>query len=189
MPNLMRYLRAEQKLDVALQVQEIRLGDPDLGLFKFLYMHGRKAFEATPEELENLRADLRAGGLLFADACCGRAEFDRAFRAFAAKLFPDAKLEPIPVNDVLYSAEVNGAPITNVRVRRERAGGEGAGAEFRDAPPFLEGIKVNGRWAVIYSRYDVGCALEKHQSSDCLGHDHQSALRLGAAAVLYELKK
>jgi hypothetical protein len=188
MPNLMRHLRTEQKLDVALPVQEVRLSDPDLGLFKFLYMHGRRAFEATPEELENLRADLKAGGLLFADACCGRAEFDRAFRAFAAALFPDAKLEPIPPGDALFSAEVNGAPLTSVRVRTGRADGAGA-AEFREAPPALEGVRVNGRWAVIYSRYDVGCALEKHTASDCLGHDHRSALRLAAAAVLYELKK
>ena len=35
----------------------------------------------------------------------------------------------------------------------------------------------------------VGCALEKHKGTDCLGHDHDSALKLGAAAVLYTLKK
>jgi hypothetical protein len=189
MPNLMRHLRAEHKLDVDLQNEEMRLSEANLFLFKFLYLHGRKAFDATAEELENLRANLKAGGVLFADACCGSKEFDAAFRAFAAKLFPDAKLEPIPVTDELYSTGLNGAPITSVRVRRERADGKGAEAEYRDAPPALEGIKVGGRWAVIYSKYDVGCALENHQSSDCRGHDKASALRLGAAAVLYALKK
>jgi len=54
--------------------------------------------------------------------------------------------------------------------------------------PYLEGIKIDGRWAVIYSKYDIGCALEKHQSSDCLGHDHASALRLASAAVLYAMQ-
>jgi hypothetical protein len=189
LPNLMRFLRAEHRLDVALQREEVRLDDPNLFLFKFLYLHGRRAFDVPPAGLENLRANLKAGGLLFADACCGRKEFDRAFRAFAAKLFPDARLEPIPVADALYSAEVNGAAVTSVRVRKERPGGAGAEAEYREAPPFLEGVRLNGRWAVIYSKYDIGCALENHQSSDCLGHDKASALRLGAAAVLYALKK
>jgi hypothetical protein len=189
MPNLMRHLRAEQKLDVDLRVEDIRLSSPDLFQFKFLYLHGRKAFDVDPDGLENLRANLKAGGLLFADACCGRAEFDRAFRALAAKLFPEGRLEPIPAADPLYGVEVNGTPVTSVRVRKERVDGQGAEAEFRDAPPFLEGVKVNGRWAVIYSKYDIGCALEKHQSSDCRGHDHASALRLAAAAVLYALKK
>ena len=57
------------------------------------------------------------------------------------------------------------------------------------SPPALEGIKLNGRWVVVYSKYDIGCALENHQSSDCRGHDRASALRLAAAAVLYALKK
>ena len=42
--------------------------------------------------------------------------------------------------------------------------------------PALEGIKYNGRWVVIYSKYDLGCALEHTTSSDCLGHDYASAL-------------
>jgi hypothetical protein len=189
MPNLMRHLRAVHKLDVALQKEEIRLENQTLFLFKFLYMHGRKAFDVGPEGLENLRANLKTGGLLLADACCGKPEFDKAFRAFAAKLFPDARLEPIPVNDVLYSAEINGSPITSVRVRKERADGQGAEAEYRDFQPSLEGIKLDGRWVVIYSKYDIGCALENHQSSDCKGHDKTSALRLATAAVLYALKR
>jgi hypothetical protein len=42
---------------------------------------------------------------------------------------------------------------------------------------------------VIYSKYDIGCALEKHAGPDCLGHDPDSALRLARAAVLYLLKR
>jgi putative ABC transport system permease protein len=53
----------------------------------------------------------------------------------------------------------------------------------------IEGLVIDGRLAIIYSKYDIGCALENHPSSDCKGHDHASALRLGAAAVLYVLKK
>ena len=63
------------------------------------------------------------------------------------------------------------------------------GGGVKDLPPYLEGIKVDGRWAVIYSKYDVGCALEGHKSSDCLGHDRDSALRIASAAVLYALKR
>ena len=64
-----------------------------------------------------------------------------------------------------------------------------AGLELREVPPALEGIRYKNRWVVIYSRYDIGCALEKHQATDCLGHDHDSALKLGQAAVLYALKR
>ncbi|MFO0808289.1 MAG: DUF4159 domain-containing protein [Gemmataceae bacterium] len=189
MQNLMKSLRAEAKLDADLKTEEMGLSDPSLFNYKFLYMHGRNRFEFPANELENLRANLKAGGLLFADACCGKREFDVAFRSFAAKLFRDAKLEAIPPNDDLYSAEINGRAITTVRVRREKPGGDGVEAEFRDQPPYLEGIKVDGRWVVIYSKYDIGCALENHASSDCKGHDRASAYKLGTAAVLYSLKR
>jgi hypothetical protein len=190
MHNLMRHMRAEHKLDVTLQKEDIPISSPDIFLYKFLYMHGRKSFDVPAEHLDNLRANLKAGGLLLSDACCGKAEFDRAFRAFASKLIPGATLEPIPPDDALFGGELNGTPITTLRLRRERPDGQGAEAEFRDTrPTYLEGIKVGGRWVVIYSRYDIGCALEKHASSDCKGYDHDSALRIGAAAVLYSLKK
>ncbi len=190
MTNLMQFMRTEYKLDVALQKDDLPIGSPDIYQYKFLYMHGRKAFEVSADQLENLRANLKTGALLLADACCGKPEFDRAFRTFAKQLFPDAKLEQIPPDDPLFGADINGRPITVVRLRKERSDGNGAEAEFHDGRPTqLEGIKVNGRWAVIYSRYDIGCALEKHASSDCKGYDHESALHLGAAAVLYSLKK
>ena len=113
---------------------------------------------------------------------------DKAFRAMVGRLFPDKKLEPIPLDDDLYSAEVNGTAVTTVRCRTDAAGGAGA-AGFREVAPQLEGIKLDGRWVVVYSKYDIGCALEKHQSSDCLGHDFASAVKLGTAVVLYALKR
>jgi hypothetical protein len=174
---------------VALQTEPITLNGPDVEEFKFLYLHGRASFTFTDEELANLRANLKTGGLLLADACCGKKPFDKSFHEFAARLFPDKKLEPIPLSDELYSKELNGVEIRQVRCRRENEDGTGPDPELRDVPPMLEGIKHNNRWVVIYSRYDLGCALEKHPSSDCLGHDHESAIRLASAAVYYALKR
>ncbi len=54
--------------------------------------------------------------------------------------------------------------------------------------PFLEGIKYNGRWVVLYSKYDIGCALERHQSVDCLGYHPDSAVKIAGAALLYTLR-
>jgi len=67
--------------------------------YKFMYMHGRREFDKQmdEEDLNNIRANLRTGAVLFADACCGSKEFDRSFREFAKKLYPDRKLEPIKV--------------------------------------------------------------------------------------------
>jgi Domain of unknown function (DUF4159) len=192
MPNLMRHLQDQTRLLVALKPEPVHPSQKAVLDFKFLYMHGRNAFSygAASPALDNLRANLQTGGLLFADACCGKKAFDTSFREFVKHLFPDKKLEPIPLDDVLYSEELNGKgrALTTVRRRPELPGG-GAEPAYRELPLALEGIKYDGRWVVIYSKYDIGCALEKHQSTDCLGHDHDSAVRLGTAVVLYALKR
>jgi hypothetical protein len=189
MRNLLEHLRREAGINVDLRTKPMQPADPDLMDFRFMYMHGRGNFVVSPEGIKNLRMNLETGGLLFADACCGRKPFDASFRAMVAQLFPDKKLEPIPVSDDLYNKDLNGTAITSVRCRTELPGSGGQAGEFRDVAPYLEGVKVGNRWVVIYSKYDIGCALEKHQSTDCLGHDHGSALRLGSAAVLYALKR
>lgn len=203
-PRAMRFLMEECRkagLDVLLSTAQVPLSE---GVFlenrpgapvrtiedvRFFYLHGRREFTVSPRAMEQLRFNLESGGTLLADACCGLRSFDSAFRKFIDRMWADKKLklEPIPLNDELYSRELNGVALTSVRCRREGADGKRVTPEYQSVPPALEGIKLNGRWVVIYSRYDIGCALEKHGSSDCLGHDFASAALLGKAAVLYAL--
>jgi Domain of unknown function (DUF4159) len=187
MPNLMLEMR-KLGLDVALQTEEVRPLDRDFVTFKFLYLHGRRDFGFASEEQKRLRFNLETGGLLLADACCGSKEFDQGFRQLMKEMYPDRPLEAIPLNDDLFGEELNGTPITTVHCRRTGPDGRPESG-YRSVPPQLEGIKVNGRWAVIYSKYDIGCALENHPSVDCLGHDHASAVQLARAAVLYAMRR
>jgi hypothetical protein len=190
--NLMLHLRRQARLLVALQAESVKPSDKDLIDYKFMYMHGRGEPILKPEEIKNLRANLETGGLLLADACCGSKPFDTGFRKLVQQVFPDKKLELIKPDDELFSKDINGEAIQLVRCRRERADGQGANEEFSDVTPYLEGIKLNNRWVIIYSKYDLGCALETplgHTPTGCLGHDYPSALKLASAAVLYALKR
>ena len=102
------------------------------------------------------------------------------------KLFPEPELQlqRIPITDELFSKDLNGEALSdkNIKCRTERNG------PMRNLQPWLEGVKYKNRWVVIYSRFDIGCALKKHQSSDCVGYDPESAYRLAAAVVLYALR-
>lgn len=42
---------------------------------------------------------------------------------------------------------------------------------------------------IVYSKYDLGCALDKHASTDCIGYNTESAMQLATQAVLYLLKE
>ena len=136
--------------------------DPNLVNYPLIYIHGRAAFAFSPEEIVLLRRHLEpGGGTLFADAACGSPAFDAAFRKFVAELLPDNPLVPIPRDDEIYTRKV-GFDLADVQYSKA-AGGR------RDFPQ-LEGVKLNGHWAIIYSKYDIGCALERHQGLDCKGY-------------------
>lgn len=178
--NLMESLQKVAKIDVIRQHREIEILDPNFVNYPLCYMHGRNRFQFESRELETLRDYLRNGGVLFADACCGSERFDESFRALMAELFPDQKLERIPVEHELYTTGI-GYDLSKVEQDKALGG--------RVGPPILEGISLNGRYAVIYSKFDLGCALERQQSTDCKGYTHESAIQIATNIVLYALKQ
>jgi hypothetical protein len=198
--NLMSYLRDNARLEVAQNTAVISPSSDQLMQFKFNYLHGRKPLAFTEVQRESILANLQTGGLLLADAACGGIEqwkeFDRTFREECAKMFPDQKLAIIrektddgkeePLFKIAREAGIN---LKTVRCRRELPDGTGPEPEMQNYPVYLEGIKVDGRWVVIYSKYDIGCAIEGHKAADCLGHDKDSAIRIASAVVLYSLKR
>lgn len=203
--NLMSYLGQHAKLDVALTSEVLQPSDPTLTKYKFMYLHGRKPIQFSDIEAENLKANIQTGGLLLVDAACNDIKqwraFDQSFRDAMAKMFPDQKLTTIsPADEPLFElAKRSGLNLESVKCRRENAAGTGAEKELRSYPALLEGIKIDeqivdgkkvgGRWAVIYSKYDIGCAIEGHKSAECLGHDKESALRIASAIALYSLRR
>ena len=96
----------------------------------------------------------------------------------------DGKEEPL-----FKIAREAGINLGSVRCRRELPDNSGPEPEMRNTPVLLEGIKIGDRWAVIYSKYDIGCAIEGHKAAHCLGHDKDSAIKIAAAVVLYSLKR
>ena len=176
-PNLTTTLRDKLKIDVVINHKELYPRDPNLLHYPLIYIHGRAALSFDEEDRAALRKHLDpGGGVLFADAACGSPAFDAAFRKFAAELMPGNPMIPIPRDDDIYTNKTH-FDLKDVQYTKPAGGGK----DF----PQLEGIKVNGRWAVIYSKYDIGCALEKHQGLDCKGYTYESAMRIASNIVIY----
>jgi len=177
-PNLMDALRKPPLgFDVAVAQKDLAPTDPALLYYPLIYFHGRAAASFTPEGMEALRKHLDpGGGTIFADAACGSPGFDASFRRFVAELFPNNALVPIPKDDELLSEKVF-FDLKDAQYTKAAGGG-------KDYPQ-LEGVKINGHWAVIYSKLDIGCALERHSGLDCKGYTYESALRIAANIVIY----
>ena len=178
MPNLMTSLRDKLQFDVVISQRDMAATDPNLVNYPLVYVHGRANFKLDEKERQALRQHLDlGGGTLFADAACGSEAFDGSFRKEAAALFPNNKLVRIPPEDDLFNKNGGGYDLKDVQYSKA-AGGR---VDF----PELEGVKINGHWAIIYSKYDIGCALERHSGLDCKGYSLESASRIATNIVIY----
>lgn len=186
--SLLLALNETASLAASTKTTDLVFSDPNLFQYPIIYMHGRNRFSASPEDRQQLRKYLERGNVLFADACCGARPFDASFREFIDSLYPGKKLERIKVDHELFSEKI-GHDIKRLK-RRTNEGKEGSGVSsfvVRDAEPFLEGLEVDGRLAVIYSKYDISCALERQSSGHCEGYLPEDAVKLALNIVLYSL--
>jgi len=196
--NLLRAAEEDLELRVGIQARLLPLTDESIFRHHMLFMHGRHKFQFTEEERKQLALFLQRGGLLFADSICSNAEFAEAFRSEIRKVMaeidkdiPLSPLERIPLDHPLLSKEYGGYDIRQVarrdpgmRVRRQRLQ-----ARERQVEPDLEGIKVGDRYGVIFSPYDISCALEQKVALECEGYVRKDAARIGLNVLLYSLHR
>ena len=185
--NILTAVNRTVGLTASTEPGTILLSDESLFDYSMLVMHGRHGFTATAEERERLKEYLLRGRLLMADACCGAKPFDRSFRDFMQDLFPEQRLERIPVDHELFTSE----DFYDLRKVDRRVAVQGGNATLEggvvSGPPFLEGIKIDGRYVVIYSKHDISCALERQASIACAGYVTDDAVRISVNIFLYSM--
>jgi hypothetical protein len=177
--NLLKAVERFTSSKVKFQRKAVSLADSDLYSCPFLYMTGHDDFVLSAEEVARLRSYLGNGGFLFADSCCGRLEFERAFRRELNKVLPRAELRPLDRDHPLYGCRFK---VSSVRyspaVQAESPG--------LSTPP-LEGVVLGGETRVIFSRYDLGSGWEGVERPFARAVSADDALRLGVNTVVYSL--
>jgi hypothetical protein len=186
--NILRAAARETGIRVNDTPAQIDPTDDAIFDYHLLFMHGRRSFAFDAPRRERLATFLERGGMLFVDSVCASAEFTAAFRTEIAAILPDKPLEQIPAADPIFTAaEYGGYDIREVTLR-EPAGGDGPLAvRQQQTTPQLEGIRIGDRWAVIFSPYDLSCALEKQNSLECAGYARDDAEKIALNVLLYSL--
>jgi len=178
-PGLLQFMSGSVNLDVASDKTPVALTNPDLFDYAALYLVGHFPLAFAPEEEDRLKLYLERGGFLFAESCCGNEPFDKSFRELVAKLLPEHELQRLPAGHPVFST---GFPIEQVVYKK---------AVLEKNPhlkePWLEAITIEGRIAVIYSKFSLGCAWENHPCHGCKGLQRDDALKLGTNVILYGL--
>ena len=173
-------VRKRSSVEPILEPGRARLDKASLFRSPFLYWRGSEEFPPLSEEaIEALRKYIHRGGfILIDDATAGGEGFDRAVRRELLRAFPATPLKPISSDHTIYrSFYLLNRPMGRV-----------------EGPPFLEGVTYGDRIAIVYSRHDLGGALQR----DKLGawsqavvpggeRQRERAIRLGVNLVLYAL--
>ncbi len=190
--NLLLALEASHGVAVETRADTITALEENLYEHPILFMHGRSEFQFSPEQRENLRHHLTRGGFLFVNAICGSAAFSESFQKEIVEIFPDSKLEAIPLDDPLFSDDYGGYDISAQRTLEvrspQRAPGQPLISKTQHAAPRLFGIRLDGRLVLVFSPDDVSCALEKASSMECRGYTNTSAIQLATNVVFYALE-
>lgn len=188
--NLLLSARENLKIRVQTPPVEVSITDPALFEFHLVFMHGRTAFKLTDKERQQLKLYLERGGMLFGNSICASPQFTESFRGEIQQIL-GKPLQPIPRDDPLLTTEYGGFDLKEVTRRdpQERSAKDPMKAMTRRVPPELEGVKIGDRYAVIFSRFDLSCALEKQDSIECQGYSREDAARIGVNVVLYSLQQ
>ncbi|MGA2030787.1 MAG: DUF4159 domain-containing protein [Thermoguttaceae bacterium] len=190
--NLMEAAGRELKIRTDPHPALIDITDPALFNFHLVFMHGRTSFSLTDKERKQLRTYVERGGILFADSICASKAFTKSFHSEMEIIFPgpSESLKPIPVDDPIWSTKYGGFDLSLVSRRDPQPGG-GDGplkAAVRKVPPELEGVRLGDHYGVIFSKFDLSCALEKHDSLECRGYTREDAARIGLNVLMYSLQ-
>jgi hypothetical protein len=184
-PNALRRLLWEltqrTSIEAPLEPTPVKAASPALFRHPFLYWGGSGELPAfSEEELRRLRRHLTYGGTMLidsADADPGGA-FDRSVRRELARLFPRTELERIPNDHVVYK--------TFYLVDHQ------AGRTLR--APYLEGLLIEKRYAVIYCQNDLAGAWSRdafgrweHEVTPGGERQREMAFRLGVNIAMYAL--
>ena len=142
-----------------------------------LYRSGYKPFQLEPAEVARLREYLRNGGTLIFNALVGHPDFYQSAVAAAQQILPESPVYRLRLDHPLFRSYHE---IKEVKYR-ERAIRDGV---VSDAYPWIDGVDIDNRTAIIISRFDIAMGWEKNRY-DSWGYEDADARRLGANILSY----
>ena len=179
--GLARHLASIVRIDLDEEPKVVSLGDNELWRHPVLYLSGHGPVRLTERERGGLRDYVAAGGIVWADRCCGKRAFDETLRAELARVFPDSKLKRLEDSHAVFEI---GHVIEGVRYS---AGHRKAG--YRKAAPHVEAVVIDGREAVLYTPHSLGSGWKTYEYGlPCMVHD-DDALKLSENIILFAFSR
>ncbi len=187
-PNLMEVYKREissQALSESplLAIESKLLEEPSI-----VYCSGRRSFEFSDVDRQQMKTYFENGGMIIGDSVCGSQEFTDAVHRELSAVLMDARWVKVTSDHPMLTSEFQGFDIRRVTI--QNPGSQTANAiqmQRYEGAPVLELLVWNERPVAIFSPYDLSCALESRQSSQCRGYPRADAARIAINMMLYAL--
>lgn len=191
LPNMLNFVRSQAQLRIGIENRLVSATSEQLFEYPIMFIHGRRAFRFSADERAALTAFFERGGVMFADAICASPEFTDSFRREMNAILPGSSLARIPPSHPMFTREFRGYDLAKLTLRdpEVRGGDDPLKANLTKVSPFLEAITVDDHMAVIFSPYDISCAMENSTSLECKGYIKQDAAKLATNVILYALQQ
>jgi hypothetical protein len=172
--HFLKRVSSDTTLKAARAFTPVQIGADALFNTPFSVWSGEGAFSLNARERENLRKYLTCGGFIVASPGCSNAQWDTAFRNEMKIIFPETPLRRIPMTHQIFSTVYKVPRLTLMH------GG---------STTLVEGLEIDGRLALVYSREGLNDARNAKGCCCCGGDQINEGemvnVNLFAYALLY----
>ena len=137
--------------------------------YPFSVMSGNEDFSLTQKERQQLRKYLTQGGFLLVSPGCSDEKWDKSFRQEIKVCFPEYTLQKIPMTHPIFSI-VN--PIPRL-------------VDKNSKPVSLEGLEINGRLVMVYSKEGLNDVANAHGCCCCGGNEIEGPAKVNVNVFTY----
>jgi hypothetical protein len=123
--------------------------------YPFCVMSGNESFSLSERERGQLRKYLSQGGFLLVSPGCSDEKWDKSFRQEIKVCFPDNALKKIPMNHPVFSIVHSIERLTDQHGKQV----------------MLEGLEMNGRLVLVYSREGLNDVAHANGCCCCGGNE------------------
>ena len=170
LPNLIKFCNKNLNTSINPDVPYVEAGSRDILQYPFVHMTGHGNVVFSPQELDNLRTYMLAGGFLHIDDNYG---MDAYIRPQIKKLFPDNDLVEIPSNHPIFHQKFDFNHLPKIH-------------EHDNKPPKAFGIFVEGKLVLLYTyETDLGDGWENQAVHNDPNDKRIQALQMGANILMY----
>lgn len=172
-PNLLNFIKENSVFPVDTIEHQVKIMDPDLFSYPFLFATGHGLISFNSEEKQRLRHYLSSGGFLFVNDSYG---MDKTFRKEMAELFPERQVVEVPFEHELYHSFY------------DFASGPPKIHEHDDKPSRGYAIILDGRVVLYFLvESDIGDGWEDAQVHNDPPEKREQALKMGLNILAYAM--